>query len=274
MRSLWLIAIGSVLCGCGGSGGGSAPAPVAAPAPPVPVATPAPAPAPPPTTTADFGGVWFGTLNYGAGGIDEVVALTTSSGRLAIVAIDTAGPSTLTQYAGVATVSGQQVTGTGTMYAGASHRWPGSGTVLPITLELTITERRTLSGRLRSGTVLDAQLSLDYDGDTHGRASSLMQVVGVWYVYDEMLNPMVTVSIEPDGRFLEQNRNGCQSSGQVSLIDPRYNVYAWDAMTASCLASGGYSGLGTIIELDPLAPPALLVTIASPTSAILLPLER
>jgi hypothetical protein len=42
------------------------------------------------------------------------------------------------------------------------------------------------------------------------------------------------LSIEQDGRFLGQNVNGCQSTGQVAVIDARYNVYAWDATLVNC----------------------------------------
>jgi hypothetical protein len=270
MRNLWLIAIGSLLCGCGG-GGGSTAAPATAPAP---TPTPAPAPAPPPATGADFGGIWFGTLTHATGAVADVIALTTASGRFAIVGVDAVGPENLSQYAGVATVAGQQVTGTGTVYAAPSPSFPGSGAVLPITAELTFTARRTLSGRLRSGTALDARLDLEYDSGLHEHASSLSQVAGIWYVYDEMLNPTLTLTIELDGRFLGQNRNGCQSSGQVSLIDARYNVYAWDATIQSCPAGGSYSGLATVLDVDSPTPTALLATIASGASAIVLPLER
>jgi hypothetical protein len=200
--------------------------------------------------------------------------LTTASGRFAIVAVDAVGPENLSQYFGVTTVVGQQVTGTGTVYAAPSPSFPGSGAVLPITVELTFTARRTLSGRLRSGAALDARLELEYDSGTHEHASSLTQVAGIWYVYDEMLNPMVTFTIELDGRFLGQNRNGCQSSGQVSLIDARYNVYAWDAAIQNCAAGGGYSGLAMVVDVDSRTPTAFLATIASGTSAMLLPLER
>lgn len=270
MRHLWLVAIGTVLCGCGGGGGGSTAAPAAAPAAPAP----SPAPAPPSATVADFGGIWFGTLTHAAGGVADVIALTTASGRFALVAVDTVGPETLSQYAGVATVAGQQVTGTGTVYAAPSPHFPGAGAVLPITLELTLTVGRTLSGRVRSGSALDARLDLEYDGSIYEHASSLTPLAGIWYVYDEMLNPMTTFTIETDGRFLGQNRNGCQSSGRVSLIDARYNVYAWDATLQGCPAAGSYSGLGTVVDVDSPSPTEFLATIASGTRAILLPLER
>jgi hypothetical protein len=268
MRSLWIVAVGSVICGCGGgSGGGSTTAPVT-------TAAPAPAPAPPPAASADFSGIWVGTLTHATGLVADVIALTTASGRFALVAVDTVGPETLSQYAGVATVAGQQITGTGTVYAAPSPVFPGGSAVLPITLELTLAARQTLSGRVRSGNVLDARLDLAYDRSMHEHASSLTKLAGIWYVYDEMLSPMITFTIELDGRFLGQSRNGCQSSGQVSLIDARYNVYAWDATIQTCPAGGSYTGLGTLVDADSPTPSAFLATIASGTSAILLPLER
>jgi hypothetical protein len=159
------------------------------------------------------------------------------------------------------------------MYAAPGPRWPGTGTVLPIELDLTLVNRRTLTGRLSSGTALDAHLYVEYDGDTHGRPSSLASLLGVWYVYDGQIR-ITTLSIEPDGRFLEQSASRCQSSGQISLIDSRYNVYAWDATIMNCARSGSYSGLGTLVDIDPGAPAAFLVAMASATNSIVLLFER
>ncbi len=280
MRILWLAAIGSLVVGCGGGGGGnSSPAAAAQLSPPAqpsptPVAQPPPAP---PGSNANFGGIWIGTLTYADQTFDDVLALTTDDGRFALIAVETAGPG-VSQYAGTATVVGDRVTGTGKGYAAPGPHWPGSGTVLPISLDATLGERLALDGNVILGTGPNARLALDYVRDAHERDSSLALLTGVWYVYDEMQNPMATYSFEPDGRFLGQNANGCQSSGRVSIIDASYNVYAWEAEIAHCANGGTFAGLGMLADVSaggpPVPPNAFLVTVTNGTQAIVLPLER
>jgi hypothetical protein len=216
-------------------------------------------------------------LTYVDQTFDDVLALTTDDGRFALIAVETSGPG-VSQYAGTATVVGDKVTGTGKAYGAPGPHWPGSGSVLPISLDATFTERLVLDGLVISGTNPTARFALDYVRDVHERDSSLSLLMGVWYIYDEMQNPRATYSFEPDGRFLGQNANGCQSSGRVSIIDASYNVYAWEATIANCANGGTFAGLGMLADVSagqPVAPSdAFLVTVTDGTQAIVLPLER
>jgi hypothetical protein len=241
------------------------------------VAAPVTSSPPPPAQNADIGGIWIGTLTYADQTFDDVLALTTAGGQFALVAADTFGAGTTSQYAGTATVVGDRVAGTGNVYAEVGALFPGGDAVLPISLDATLVERLTLDGQLTSGTVLNARLELAYVRDLHEPDSSLELLTGVWYVYDDLLNPMSTFTFEPDGRFLGQEANGCQSSGRVSIIDPNYNVYAWEATLSQCPIGGTFAGLGVLVNLagDAAAPPdAFLVTTTNGAGAILLPLER
>lgn len=261
MRASYYTLVFLSISACGG--GGSAPAPIV--------------PTPPPAD-ADPGGFWLGSLTNADQTFEELVAITTSDGRFILVSIDTFGPDTVGQYVGTATIDGSNVIGSGSAYAAPGTTWSDGSAVLDLTLTAVIDERTSMSGswETSAGDVIDFEL--DYDAD-YERASSLTLLEGVWYVYDDVLNPTLTLTVDPGGLFLAQSTLGCQSLGQASIIDAAYNIYGWDVTISGCPIAGNYSGLAAIGDIDTGDPAnsqnnAVLVSISNDQRAILLPLER
>lgn len=263
-----LISALAVLCVSACGGGGSAPSPRAAP------------PLPPPVSNADPGGLWFGLLTNDDQTFEELVAITTSDGRFAFVSLDSFGPDTFGQYFGMATVVGTDVTGTGSAFAPLGSTWSDGSAVRELTLAGIIDERNAMSGTWVTGSGETVVYELDYD-TLHEKDSLLALLEGVWFVYDDTLNPTLTMTIETAGAFSAQASTGCQSLGQVSIFDPAYNVYGWDVAIngVGCPIAGDYSGLAFLADVETGDPNnsqdnAILVSISNDQRAILLALER
>jgi hypothetical protein len=118
-------------------------------------------------------------------------------------------------------------------------------------------------------------------GALAGTAGATLQPEGTWFVYDDTLNPTLTMAIDTGGAFTAQASSGCQSLGQVSIIDAAYNVYAWDVTISGggCLIAGDYSGLAFLADIDTGDPNnsqnnGILVSASNDQRAILLALDR
>ena len=263
MRTVYCTMMYLSISACGG-GNGTAPGTIVSP--------------PTPTPDADVGGLWLGSLTNADQTFEELIALSTSSGRVTLISLDTFGPDTFGQYLVMATVDGSAVTGSGSAYAAPGATWSNGAAVLDISLTAVLTERTTLSGSWETSAGDVVSFELDYDAG-YARASSLTLLEGTWYVYDDLLNPTLTLTVNPGGAFLAQNSLGCQSVGQASIIDAAYNVYGWDVTISGCPIAGDYSGLATVGDVDTGDPAnsennAVLVSVSNDQRAILLPLER
>jgi hypothetical protein len=242
--------------------------------------TPVTPPLPPPVSDADPGGLWFGLLTNDDQTFEELVAITTSDGRFAFISLDTFGPDTIGQYFGTATVVGADVTGTGSAYASFGSTWSDGSVVHEITLAGILSERSSMSGTWVNSSGETVVYELDYDA-LHEKDSSLALLEGVWFVYDDTLNPTLTMTIDAAGAFSAQASSGCQSLGQVSIIDAQNNVYGWDVAISGigCPVAGDYSGLAFLADVDTGDPNnsqdnAILVSMSNDQRAILLALER
>lgn len=122
--------------------------------------------------------------------------------------------------------------------------------------------------------------SFDFDDDPeYERDSSLTLTEGVWFVYDAMQNPSVTFTVDADGSFSGQSVTGCQSLGQVAIIDAGFNVYDWSVTISGCAIAGDCTGFAVMGDVDTGDPANsqnnfLAVSISNAQLALLLPLER
>jgi hypothetical protein len=194
------------------------------------------------------------------------------------VSLDTFGPGTYGQFSGTASIDVDQITGTGQAYAAPGTIWSDGSTVATADLAATVVERLTMTGSLNAGPATSGTFALDYDAN-YERASSLDLLTGVWYVYNDLLNPVATFTFETDGSFLGQSALGCQSSGSASIIDATRNLYAWDVTIINCPIAGTYAGLGALGDAptgDPATSQnnAFVVAMSNAARANLLPLER
>lgn len=235
---------------------------------------------PPPVGDADFGGLWFGLLTNDDQTFEELIGITSSDGRFIFISLDTFGPDTVGHYVGLATVNGSDVTGFGSAYAAQGAAWSTGSAVLDVTLDAVIDERNMMSGSWENSAGETVLFELDYDAE-YERDSSLSLLAGVWYVYDDLLNPTLTLTAQTGGMFTAQATSGCLSLGQASIIDAAYNVYGWDVTISggNCPITGDYSGLAVLTDVDTGDPNdsrnnAVLVSVSNDQRAILLPLER
>ena len=241
---MWLV----LLPGCGGGGsGGSGPIEPADHA---------------------LGGFWDGTLTIdGQPGTQVLVGISTDDGRFRLISVDTEA-----QFVGTATVDGQSVTGSGTAFAPAGSTWLDGKTVTTVSMTGTLRQRQSLSGSWSSATGESGTFDLGYDAE-YEKDSSLSLLTGLWIVYDDNLNPFATFTIDANGQFSAQNAAGCVSTGQISIIDSRFNVYNIQSTIANCAIARNYTGLGALgsgVNPDDI----FLFTVSNAERALLLGLER
>lgn len=247
-------------CGGGGSGGGTT------------------VPPPPPPVDADPGGLWVGFVTYSDQTVEELVGITTSAGRFTLLSLDAFGSDEPGQYIGMLAVDGTAATGTGSAYAAPGTTWSNGATVVDLNLSATIAERSRMTGDWTTSSGESGSFELDYDSEFE-KGSSLTLMQGVWYVYDDTLNPELVLTVESGGAVTAQSSFGCQSVGQVSIIDSGSNVYDWNVVISDCPIAGDYAGLAIMGDIDTGEPGmsennAVLVSLSNDLRALLLPLER
>jgi hypothetical protein len=221
-----------------------------------------------------FGGLWDGTWEETgtpcnpAEDICTEVALmiSTDDGRFQLLL-----PELLIQASGNVTVDGNTFTGTGLAYA---DEFPDGSTVNPLTISGTINEGVSIDGTWEIAAGDSGVFNLDYDPD-HLRGSSQQIVAGLWSQFDFNGNLLATFDIDSDGAFFRQ-AGLCLSSGTVTVVDPDYSTYEWNAEIVDngslvCPIAGIYSGLATVGDSEePEGSPndLLLFLISNPERAL------
>jgi hypothetical protein len=250
LRGFWILTSVLLLTACGGGG------------------STGPSFSPEPVVDQTLGGLWFGTLTTdGVQGNQDLVGITTDDGRFRFISVDTLG-----QFIGTGQTSGNDVTGSGNGFAPMGTTWGDGATVTPITVSATLHQRSSFSGTWGAGTGESGTFDFDYDAD-YEKSSSLALLVGVWAVYDDNSNPIVTFTIDAGGQFFGQNVNGCTSLGQISVIDSRANVYDITSTISDCFIAGDYAGLGVLGDIEN-PDDAFVFSVNNDVVAILLGLQR
>ncbi len=215
----------------------------------------------------DLGGFWTGTLSIdGVPGTQDLIGISTDDGRFHFISADTEA-----QFVGTAQADGTSVTGSGTAYAPPGSMWRDGSTVTTVTMSGTITERDSFAGSWSSGAGESGRFNFAYDPD-YEKDSSLGLLAGDWC--DDCFNPVVSFRIFQDGQFTGSNTLfGCTSSGRISIIDSRFNVYQIESTIAGCAIAGDYTGLGALGDI--IQPNDFLVFfINNAQRAMLVGLER
>jgi hypothetical protein len=214
-----------------------------------------------------LGGLWYGTLSIdGLADTQDFVGMSTDDGRFRFISADTGA-----QFVGTVRVDGASVSGSGKGFAPDGTTWRDGSTVTTATMTGTLRQRSSFTGSWSTGAGESGTFSFFYDAD-YENDSSLALLAGVWTVYDENLNPFATFTIDPNGEFSGQNIAGCTSLGQISIIDPRSNIYQITSTISNCAIAGDYTGLGVSGSI---ANPndAFLFSINNDLRALLLGLE-
>jgi hypothetical protein len=225
----------------------------------------------------DMGGLWSGLMSIEdpATGREiglDMIAISTDEGALQAYVLDFG----ILTDAGIiisatAQVDGSVFTASGQAFAEDGTFVDGS-TVTAITLEGDLMERNGVSGTWDTDAGVNGTFILDYDRE-HQRDSALSLIADTWYIYDDLLNPVATFSIDATGQLSGSNTQGCSSLGQISIPDNQYNVYSWSAEVSSCPIAGSYTGLGTLGDFNSIND-IFGVIINSETRGQLLPLQR
>jgi len=231
LRMFLTTCVAMTLAACGGGGGGSS-------------APPAPPPPPPPPSDAVAGGHWFGTVtNEFSAVTEEYVALVDENGRFRFVSVDSE-----VQFSGNFVVTQNALTGDAMAFADTGVFWQDGTSATAVQITGTIAERNTMTGNWTTASGEFGTFEFFYDATFYERASTLALLAGVWTVYDDLLNPIVTFTIEADGSFTGQNVQGCNSIGQFGLIDPGFNLYEVQSTISDCSIAGDYVGLALLAD--------------------------
>jgi hypothetical protein len=191
---------------------------------------------PPPVADQDPGGIWFGTVfNATLGQSWEIIGITLSSGESRYV--DALG----SQYTATITVDGSAFSGSSFAVAPLGGTFIDGSVTTTGSMSGTLVERSRVSATYSLDTGETGTFELFYDS-TYERSSSLAKMSGSWN--DVNGN---TFTVEADGSIFGQDGFGCVYTGNVGIIDPRYNVYRLTINVANCAdINGTYTGLGTI----------------------------
>lgn len=222
---------------------------------------------PPPPADQLSGGLWYGTMaSDSAMGSEDIIALVSEQGEFRFISVS------LIQMSGVLTVSGSSLSGDGRAFASPGGTWPDGEAVGDVAITATVTQRSSMIGAYSTSTMESGTFELFYD-PLYERDSSLALLAGMWTAYDDLGNPEVTFSVANAGSFDGQNTLGCISSGQFSIIDARFDLYAVHSTVSACAIAGEYSGLAILADIVA-ANDALIFAVDNGDIAVLLGLQK
>ncbi len=145
-----------------------------------------------------------------------------------------------------------------------------------VTVSATINERDSIRGTFESEPPTDTgTVNLFYDS-LYERSSDLTKLASVWT--DSAADFTLTLTISPDGFLTGSDSDGCNYTGQVSIIDPDFNAYDLTLQIASTggtcgLTGGAYQGLMTLVDTVT-EEDTLVFSVNRPTRAIAGTLRR
>lgn len=204
-------------CGGGGDDGNSSPSPV---------------------TTQSFAGIWIGSFTSNVSHKTfSILGVITEQGTARFIST-----SLHMEYAADRiNVSGNNFSATAAVY-GSSGRYTGTSE-----LAGTFTQRGNVNGTY-AGAGDAGSFSLAYNA-LYERPSSLEAIAGTWTNYSSGYYEKFT--IDSKGNVTRPIISGCTTSGSVSIIDPRYNVYAVNLTVNNCGDENGfYRGLAVLTDTN------------------------
>lgn len=246
------------MAACSGGGGGAPASPSSSPPPnpPVPPAEPSP------------GGLWAGVISFDGSQTSELfVALSTDDGRFRFISAESN-----VHFIGTQVVDVNRIVGAGLGFADTGSTWQDSSAVTDTTTDATLIEKDSFSGSWNTASGESGVFDFFYDAE-YERASSLSVLEGLWTAYDGFGSPSATFSIDAQGQFTGQNASGCTSTGQISIIDDRYNLYDVASTISNCFIAGDYTGMAAVGDLVS-TNDAIVLSISNSARAILLGLEK
>lgn len=143
-------------------------------------------------------------------------------------------------------ISGNQVTGAGKLYAAAGETLANGSTIATLTISTgTVVEDTSLN---LTADIPGLSIAVSSAFDTSYDRGANLATIQATYATAELNGDMAAFDIDAAGVISGQTATGCILSGQVSVIDATTNVYDVNLITdpATCVGlSGNYDGLGS-----------------------------
>ena len=197
-------------------------------------------------TSTSGGDVVIDDFTFGfAQATDDIGCLVSVNLKFACVISDaTTGDILASAQGTVQIANGNQVSGSGTLYAAPGLTLNDGSTVAALTISGgTVSEGNTLDLTFDAAGV-STTISTVFD-NSYDRGSDLATIAAVYTTFDIFGDPS-SFTIDAAGVITGQSNSGCVLNGQVLIIDAAFNTYDVSLDVASCGGLDGmYDGLGT-----------------------------
>jgi len=185
------------------------------------------------------------TFGYAAfaGSTDDLACLVADSMEFVCVVEDAVGDFVASAQGTLQITNGNQVSGSGTLYAAPGAVLGNGSTITALTVSAgTVTEGTALNFALDAGGGT-ASVSMLFDND-YNRGSALATIEAVYQTFD-IYGDTSSFIIDVSGVISGNSTSGCVLSGQVTIIDSAFNAYDVALGLANCGGLDGmYNGLG------------------------------
>lgn len=185
------------------------------------------------------------TFGYAAfaSSTDALDCLVADSMEFVCVVEDSIGDIVASAQGTLQIANGNQVSGSGTLYAAPGAFLGNGSTITALTVSAgTVTEGTALNFALDAGGGT-ASVSMAFDTD-YNRGSDLATIAAVYNTFDIFGDPSSFV-IDAAGVISGNSNAGCALTGQVTIIDAAFNAYDVALDLANCGGLDGmYNGLG------------------------------
>ena len=206
------------------------------------------------TVTVAVGEIVIDALTFGypsAAATDDVACLIAPDNEFVCVVTDATSEDFVAGANGTVMVSGDQVTGSGSLYAAPGETLADGSAIAPVAINAgAVVENTTLDLTVDAAGVAIAVTSAFEDA--YDRGGDLATVEAVYSTFS-IFGVMSSFDVDATGAIAGQAASGCTLSGQVSVIDAAVNAYdvslSADAATCGALA-GDYDGLGATADVN------------------------
>ena len=185
------------------------------------------------------------TFGYAAfaGSTDDLACLVADSMEFVCVVEDAIGDLVASAQGTLQIANGNQVSGSGTLYAAPGGVLGNGSTITALTVSAgTVTEGTALNFALDAGGGT-AAVSMGFDTD-YNRGSDLATIAAVYITFD-IFGDTSSFAIDAAGAISGNSSAGCALTGQVTIIDAAFNAYDVALGLANCSGLDGmYNGLG------------------------------
>lgn len=198
---------------------------------------------------------------------DDIGCIVASTLELACVISDTTTNQILATAQGTVQIAnGNQVSGSGTLYAAPGLTLGDGSTVAALTISGgTVNESNTLTFTVDAAGVTST-ISTTFDV-SFDRGSDLATIAAVYTTFDIFGDPS-SFTIDAAGVITGQSNSGCVLNGQVNIIDAAFNAYDVSLDVANCGGLDGmYDGLGSSQD-DAVMDDLFVFAVFTPQNAI------